>query len=44
MVTLCLVVLGLSLTVLAFAFRKIGEGYQDELGFHDDPKAGSGQG
>lgn len=41
MITLCLVAVGLSVTALAFAFRKVDEGYQDELGFHIDPKAGS---
>lgn len=41
MITLCLVAIGLSITALAFAFRKVGEGYEDELGFHSDPKSDS---
>jgi hypothetical protein len=41
MAILCLVALGLSVTVVAFAFRRVGEGYQDELGFHNDHETGS---
>jgi len=41
MITLCLVAIGLSVTILAFAFRRVDEGYEDELGFHNDPRAGS---
>jgi hypothetical protein len=41
MVILCLVAVGLSVTVVAFAFRRVGEGYQDELGFHNDHETGS---
>ncbi len=35
MLTLCLVALGLSMTVFAFTFRDAEDGYQDEGGFHD---------
>ena len=41
MLTLCLVALGLSITTLALAFRKVDEGYQDEVGFHNGPRTGS---
>jgi len=41
MITLCLVAIGLSLTALAYAFRRVDEGYQDEVGFHNGPKTGS---
>lgn len=41
MITLCLVALGLSVTIIAFAFRRVDEGYQDEVGFHNGPKTGS---
>lgn len=34
MFTLCLVAAGLSITTLALAFRRVGEGYEDEGGFH----------
>lgn len=38
MLTLCLVALGLSMTVFAFSFRHAKDGYQDEGGFHDGSK------
>ena len=39
MVTLCLVAAGLFLTVFSFIFiRDAGDGYQDELGFHEGSK------
>lgn len=41
MIILCLVALGLSVTTLAYAFRRVDEGYQDEVGFHNGPKTGS---
>lgn len=39
MVILCLVAAGLCLTVFSFIFfRDTGDGYQDELGFHEESK------
>ncbi len=38
MLILCLVALGLSLTVFAFSFRHAEDGYQDDGGFHVGPK------
>jgi hypothetical protein len=41
MIIFCLAALGLSLTVIAHAIRGAGEGYQDDLGFHNDPRTDS---
>ncbi len=38
MLILCLVAIGLCLTVFAFSFRDAEDGYQDDGGFHDGPK------
>lgn len=40
MILLCLVAVGLLLTISSFLFfRDTGEGYQDELGFHENSKS-----
>ena len=41
MLIICLAALGLSLTVIAHAIRGAGDGYQDELGFHNDRRTDS---
>ena len=41
MLIICLAALDLSLTVIAHAIRGAGDGYQDELGFHNDRRTDS---
>ena len=39
MITLCLIAAGLSVLVFLQAVRGAGDGHEDDLGFHADPKA-----